>query len=390
MLKMKIILSLLVLFSLQYAYAQNAANSLSKPSSSPSPQASAQATPSLSTENTQLINEANFPAITNEIKSDFIISNLDKLSGRIAFSAEISGYNRILMLDLDAKILRVLIDGPGSNFFPSWSPDGTKLSFTSNRDGNEEIYVADWDGANPRRITNNNYWDDNPTWSSDGLKIYFSSEPKSGVTNIFSVNLDGSELTQITNFKGKNSIPRVSPDGRYVSYSTNRFWPGWDICAWDMQNKNEVCSLQDPIISFSRGDWSHSGNHLAFSYGLLNDLDIGIYNNQAGTTDKITKLPGREYDAVWGPKDREIAFVAEANSSKNIFNLFIADIGAEKDFQILAAPYSMRYLSWSSVRTIELEAKRISDEEKLAAEVTPSPTTSATPTLSLQTKSKVK
>jgi TolB protein len=41
----------------------------------------------------------------------------------------------------------------GSDREPDWSPDGTKISFVTNRDGNDEIYVMDADGTNPTRMT---------------------------------------------------------------------------------------------------------------------------------------------------------------------------------------------------------------------------------------------
>jgi TolB protein len=48
--------------------------------------------------------------------------------------------------------------------FPSWSPDGTRIVFYSNRDGPAQIYVMDADGSNQRNISNNPYHDKNPVW----------------------------------------------------------------------------------------------------------------------------------------------------------------------------------------------------------------------------------
>ena len=54
------------------------------------------------------------------------------------------------------------------NFLPVWSPDGTRIAFQSNRDGNAEIYVMNRDGSGIRRVTNHPLSDATPTWSPVG------------------------------------------------------------------------------------------------------------------------------------------------------------------------------------------------------------------------------
>ena len=58
----------------------------------------------------------------------------------------------------------------------SWSPDGTKIAFTTDRDGDWEIYLMDNDGSNPIRLTDSIGLDWKPIWSPDGTKIAFQSQ----------------------------------------------------------------------------------------------------------------------------------------------------------------------------------------------------------------------
>ena len=59
---------------------------------------------------------------------------------------------------------------------PDWSPDGTKIAFSSDRDYNGEIYIMDIDGSNQKNITNTSNFDESdPSWSPDGTKIAITS-----------------------------------------------------------------------------------------------------------------------------------------------------------------------------------------------------------------------
>ena len=71
-------------------------------------------------------------------------------------------------MDADGGNQTSLTNNPGSYFQPAWSPDGDKIAFTSNRDGNPEVYVMDADGANPTSLTNNPGSTTEPAWSPDG------------------------------------------------------------------------------------------------------------------------------------------------------------------------------------------------------------------------------
>jgi TolB protein len=79
-----------------------------------------------------------------------------------------------------------------------WSADGSKILFTSSRDGNFEIYMMNADGSNQVRLTNNSAWDSNAEWAADGQHIIFHSF-RTGNWEVYVMNADGSNVVNLTN-----------------------------------------------------------------------------------------------------------------------------------------------------------------------------------------------
>jgi TolB protein len=73
----------------------------------------------------------------------------------------------------------------------AWSPDGRKLAFTSDRDGNAEVYTINSDGSGLRRLTNNPEYDGDAVWSPDGRQLVLVSN-RDGGYGVYIVNADGS------------------------------------------------------------------------------------------------------------------------------------------------------------------------------------------------------
>ena len=94
------------------------------------------------------------------------------------------------------------------------------LAFVSERDGNSEIYVMNMDGTDLLRLTNDAGRDKDPAWSPDGQRIAFASD-RAGSLDIYVMNADGSNPVRRTD-TGSSDAPAWSPDGSKIAFASQR------------------------------------------------------------------------------------------------------------------------------------------------------------------------
>ncbi|MCC6222475.1 MAG: PD40 domain-containing protein [Thermoleophilia bacterium] len=134
-------------------------------------------------------------------------------------------------LELTRELYSVRPDGSGlvqlttndaSDWGASWSPDGRKLAFASDRDGNFEIYVMGADGTGQTRLTTSAGDDLRPRWSPDGTRIVFETD-RDGNSEIYVMDADGSDQTNLTT----SPADETSPDWQPLPLRARRIMLGW-------------------------------------------------------------------------------------------------------------------------------------------------------------------
>ena len=205
--------------------------------------------------------------------------------------------------------LTVTVTPGGNNLFPRWSPDGTRIAFSSTREGLAAVYVMQADGGAPTRLTERGpcAW---PAWSSDGQRLAFvcsSGIPAPG--EIFVIKADGTGLTQLTHNGAVVGHLDWSPEDDKIAFVSNRDGnPAIYVTRADgtVPVRLTVDSAEDDDPR-----WSPDGKRLAFQSKRDGNWEIYVMNADGTGQDRLTDDPRRDAWPSWSPDGKRIAFMRQ-------------------------------------------------------------------------------
>ena len=159
-------------------------------------------------------------AFVSHRPADLILpSALAMMSADGSDLAEMVGDFDIYLVNADGSDLTQLTDSAGTELNPSWSPDGQRIVFISDRDGDSDIYTVNADGSGLTQLTHSREFEFFPNWLPDGQRIMFTTWPTDRDPEMHLINADGSGRTKLTHdveIGSYHSLPVFSPDMQRV------------------------------------------------------------------------------------------------------------------------------------------------------------------------------
>ena len=254
-------------------------------------------------------------------------------NGRIAFSSDRGG-------GADAEIYTMrpqgggviqVTDAPGNSIFSDWTPDGRKIVFDSDRvtggctqqGCNVEIFITNANGSGVRRLTRSPAFDGSPTVSPDGTRVAFESD-RDGDPEIYTMRLDGTHVTQVTHNDWIDFNPSWSPSGRRLAYQSDAGRGFEHSAIFTIGIKGSHRRRITPWhLKAGSVDWAPGGARLTFNSNDVVDQPSAIYTIRKDGSElrRLTKPgPGdSSFLPSWSPDGRKIAFARAANQVPDIY-----------------------------------------------------------------------
>ena len=234
-----------------------------------------------------------------------------------------------------------LTDQPGTELFPSLLPDGKSIVYASKASGNWDLYLQRVGGKNPLNLTADSNADETqPSFSPDGERIAFRSERERG--GIFVMGATGESVKRLTDF---GYHPAWSPDGSEVAFATHNIEDPNDrsLERSDVWIVNAATGVKRQLTGETIGDaaqpqWSPTGARIAYwSRQKGGQRDVWTIPASGGTPVAVTDDAAFDWNPVWAPDGKHLYFASDRGGQMNLWRVPIE----EKTGKVTGPPESL-------------------------------------------------
>jgi Ca2+-binding RTX toxin-like protein len=238
-------------------------------------------------------------------------------NGLVAFVVSSTNNYDIWTMKADGTGRAQLTNTADYEFSPAFSPDGSKIAFVRSPTGggHDDIWLMNADGSSQHQLTTGatDYHED-PAWSPNGAKIVFTLNRQ----HLYSMNADGSGVTQLTNAAGSQLQPSWSPDGAKIAYVCTG--SHYDICVMNADGSNQTNLTNNNAVDLNP-DWSPNGAEIVFASDPLtlnSTRDLWAMAYPGGTPAQFLSTPGTEDHPRYSPDGTRIYYDVNSTGVRRV------------------------------------------------------------------------
>jgi TolB protein len=189
----------------------------------------------------------------------------------------------------------------GTNSSPTWSPEGSKIMFSSSMHGDPELFTIDVSGGNLKRITYSAGVDTSPAWNpKTGQTVAFVSD-RARIPQLYLMNADGSNTQKLSlEDRGYVIDPAWSPNGQLLAFSWRRPNGNYDLYVMDVATQ-QVVELTRDAARNERPSWAPDGRHIVFESTRTGSRQIWTMLADGTQARQLTFERSNE-SPTWSPK----------------------------------------------------------------------------------------